>query len=104
MADDLQPTLFDVVPEPVPPATDEFAVEVIRSARRTRTVGAELRGATLRVTVPSWMSATEEAAWVDKMAASFRRKRTADRIDLVERAATLARRHELPRPRDIRWA
>ena len=58
----------------------------------------------LRVTVPSWMSRTEEDAWVAKMAAGFARRRSAERIDLVDRAATLARRHQLPRPREIRWA
>ncbi len=81
-----------------------FSVEVIRSARRKRTVGAEMRGSVLRVTVPSWMSRADEALWVDKMSASFRRKRSVERIDLTERANTLARRHHLPRPRDIRWA
>lgn len=124
MADDeLHPTLFDLDPTervepatpvepvaaavPVEPAVHEgrpFTVEVVRSARRKRTVGAELRGDVLRVTVPSWMSRADEAAWVDKMSASFRRKRSAERIDLTERANTLARRHQLPRPRDIRWA
>lgn len=124
MADDeLHPTLFDLEPTdvvepatpvepvaaavPVEPAVHEgrpFTVEVVRSARRKRTVGAELRGDVLRVTVPSWMSRADEAAWVDKMSASFRRKRSAERIDLTERANTLARRHQLPRPRDIRWA
>ena len=42
--------------------------------------------------------------WTEKMAASFRRKLSADRIDLTDRATTLARRYQLPRPRDIRWA
>ena len=127
MADDeLRPTLFDLEPQPLhprrAPATDAvepthavdaeplhhegrpFSVEVVRSARRKRTVGAELRGDVLRITVPSWMSRADEAAWVEKMSASFRRKRSADRINLTERANTLARRHQLPRPRDIRWA
>ena len=120
MHDELRLPLFDVAePEPAPRAAprpaepdtsvtaaqgDDFQVEVIRSARRKRTVGAELRGDVLRVTVPSWMTRAEEVAWVEKMAASFRRKRSAERIDLTDRASTLARRHELPRPREIRWA
>ena len=81
-----------------------FKVEVVRSARRRRTVGAELRGGVLKVALPSWMSAAEEAEWVEKMSASFRRKMSSDRIDLARRAETLARRHDLPRPADIRWA
>lgn len=83
---------------------EPFTVEVIRSARRKRTVGAEMRGDVLRVTVPSWMSAADEATWVAKMSASFRRKHSADRIDLQRRAATLAHRHRLPVPDEIRWA
>ena len=50
------------------------------------------------------MSRSEEAHWVEKMAASYRRKQSAERIDLTRRADTLARRHELPRPRAIRWS
>lgn len=82
----------------------DFTVEVVRSTRRKRTVGAELKGDVLRVAVPSWMSAAEEARWVTKMAASFRRKRSSDRVDLTRRAATLADRHDLRRPTEIRWA
>ena len=95
------------LPEP-PETTDDdvapFTVEVVRSAQRKRTVGAELRGGVLIVRVPQWMSRAEESHWVDKMSASFRRKLSSDRIDLPRRAAALARRHELPHPRDIRWA
>lgn len=117
MHDDLRLPLFDepaftpaAQPTPIAPAMPgldddvPFAVEVRRSAKRKRTVGAELRGGVLRIAVPSWMSVAEEAMWVEKMTASFRRKQSSERIDLTERANTLARRHELPRPREIRWA
>jgi predicted metal-dependent hydrolase len=87
-----------------PVADEPFTVQVVRSAQRRRTVGAELRGGTLIVRVPMWMSRAEEAHWVDKMSASFRRKLSSDRINLTRRAASLARRHELPHPREIRWA
>ena len=85
-----------------PPAP--FRVEVLRSARRRRTVGAQLVGDVLTVTVPSWMSRREEAEWVDKMAAGFRRRVSTERFDLPSRARALARRHDLPRPTAIRWA
>jgi hypothetical protein len=49
------------------------------------------------------MSASEEAHWVAEWTRRFRRKMTADRIDLPERAATLAGRYALPRPTSIRW-
>ena len=100
---------FGAVPlAPSPPRVavveDPFRIEVTRSKKRKKSVGARLVGDVLRVTVPSWMSPAEEAKAVEMMAARFRRSMSADRIDLSERAATLARRHDLPRPRSIRWA
>jgi predicted metal-dependent hydrolase len=93
-------TPFTVEPFTVEP----FRVEVVRSTRRKRTVGAELKGGVLKVAVPSWMSAAEEAHWVERMSASFRRKASSERIDLRRRAATLARRYGLPEASDIRWS
>jgi predicted metal-dependent hydrolase len=84
--------------------TQPFTVQVVRSTRRRRTVGAELKGDVLKVALPSWMSAAEEAQWVEKMSASFRRKLSTERIDLPSRSARLAQRHDLPQPDDIRWA
>jgi predicted metal-dependent hydrolase len=81
-----------------------FTVTIVRSAKRRRTVGAQLRGDVLTVTVPSWMSRADEQMWADKMAASFRRKMSTERIDLAGRAATLAHRYGLPLPREIKWA
>jgi hypothetical protein len=101
-----------VAPEPTTPevgigaepAGEPFRIEVLRSARRKRTVGAQLHAGVLKVTVPTWMSSAETEMWTEKMAASFRRKQSAARIDLPTRATTLARRYQLPRPREIRWA
>jgi hypothetical protein len=94
------PEPFDVQPLSEQP----FSVTVLRSTRRKRSVGAQLKADVLTVTVPSWMSRAEEARWVEKMSASFRRKLSADRIDLVQRADTLARRYRLPKPAGVRWA
>ena len=80
-----------------------FAVEVVRSTRRKRTVGARLVGEVLRVSVPSWMSAAEERRYVEHMTKRFERQLQAALVDLDERAAVLARRHGLPRPDSIRW-
>jgi predicted metal-dependent hydrolase len=91
------PPLPDTPPEPT------LDVRVIRSARRTRTSSARLVGETLEIRLPAWMSATEEAHWVAEWSRRFRRKMTADRIDLPERAAALAGRYGLPRPTSIRW-
>lgn len=84
-----------------------FTVEVVRSTRRKRTVGAQMRGDVLRVSVPSWMSRSEEEKWVETMTRRFRRAqdRALDlgRIDLQRRARDLARRHDLPQPTEVRW-
>ena len=83
---------------------DPFTIEVVRSARRRRTVGAQLKGDVLRVSVPGWMSRAEEADWVERMAASFRRKMSADRLDLPARARRLASTYRLPTPVRISWS
>src|SRR3954451_10204697 len=101
-----------VVDEPPPerPSTttaidpEPFTVEVRRSAKRKRTVGAELAGDVLRITVPSWMSSDEQHHWVGVMSERFHRKVRADRIDLRRRAATLAKQLDLSRPREIKWS
>lgn len=80
-----------------------FEVEVVRSTRRKRTVGAHMVGSLLRVTVPSWMSRAEELHWVETMSGRFARKLSAERIDLPQRASALGRRYDLSRPREISW-
>jgi predicted metal-dependent hydrolase len=86
------------------PEVPLLRVEVTRSKKRRKTVGAHLVGGVLHIALPSWMSKAEEAHWVREMTARFRRKISADRLRLAERATTLARRHDLPRPVSIRWA
>ncbi len=88
----------------VPAAPQSFRVEVTRSTKRRKTVGAHLVGGVLRIALPSWMSKAEEAHWVAEMTGRFQRKMSADRLRLGERAATLARRYDLPGPGSIRWA
>jgi predicted metal-dependent hydrolase len=84
--------------------TAPFRVEVTRSKKRKRSVGAHLVGDTLRIAIPSWMSSADEEHWVGEMSRRFARKQSTDRIDLTERAASLARRHQLDRPAEIRWS
>jgi predicted metal-dependent hydrolase len=86
------------------PSSEPFQVEVVRSTRRKRTVEARLVGDVLRLSLPSWMSAADEAHWIETMSARYRRKLHADRIDLDERSMQLARRYELPRAHEIRWS
>jgi predicted metal-dependent hydrolase len=86
-----------------PPSPATFEVVVKRSARRTRSTAARLVGETLHVTIPGWMSADEERHWVEEWRRRFRRKVATDRLDLGERAVSLARRYDLPTPARIVW-
>lgn len=80
-----------------------FSVEVTRSGRRRRTVQARLVGHRLLLSIPATMSRAEEAHWVREMSRRFERRRSTNRIDLTERADTLAFRLGLLRPASIRW-
>jgi predicted metal-dependent hydrolase len=82
----------------------QFLVEVTRSKKRRKTVGAQLVGGVLKIAIPSWMSKAEEAHWVREMSGRFRRKMSAERLRLAERATSLSRRLDLPDPQSIRWA
>lgn len=93
--DDLEPPLRDEPP---------FSIVVHESARRRRTVGAQLKGDVLTITVPEHMGLEEIGYWVGRMERRFARRLSTERIDLVERAAALARRHDLPTPTTIRWS
>ena len=57
-----------------PIRTEPFQVEVVRSKKRRRSVSAQMHGDILRVSIPSWMSKTEEATNVAEMVRRFKRK------------------------------
>ena len=78
-------------------------VEVVRSARRTKTVQAREVGGVLRVSIPAAMSRAEEDHWVERMRRRFERVAHTTDVDLDARAAEVARRYDLPRPLAIRW-
>ena len=79
-------------------------VEVVRSARRRKTVEAWEVGGVLRVAIPACMSRAEEQHWVGEMVRRFERRRSSDHIDLRARVAALARRYELPHPVSVEWS
>jgi len=80
-------------------------VDVVRSARRTKTVQAREVDGRLRVLIPSSMSVADERLWVAEM-----QRRVAlldaemDDDALSRRAAALARRYALPIPESVRWS
>lgn len=90
-------------------AEGEFSrVEVRRSARRRKTVSAEIVGDALVVSVPERMSRAEEHDWIGRMTARMAERRRRDRLNsdgaLVRRAADLADDYLGGiRPADIAW-
>ena len=78
-------------------------VEVVRSARRRKSVSARIVDGRIVVRMPQWMSKAQEAEYVTAMVARLERQHTAQDVDLPGRARALARRYDLPRPSSIRW-
>ncbi len=78
--------------------------EVVRSARRRKTIEAKLVDGVLRVMIPASLSAAEEAHWVDEMQRRFTRKHSARTVDLPRRARELAETHDLPFPESVRFS
>ncbi len=78
-------------------------VEVVRSARRRKTVQARQVGGVLRIAIPAAMSRADEERWVAEMTSRFQRRNRAAGVDLRARADALARRYRLPAPRAVTW-
>ncbi len=87
----------------VPPQSLPFRVEVVRSAKRRKTISARQVGDVLRVSIPASMTKADEEHWVNEMVRRMERKTASAEVDLAERAAILARRYGLPEPASIRW-
>ncbi len=83
---------------------DTLQVEVVRSARRRKTVQASIVDGVLRVAIPAHLSVAEEERWVRELRARVLRKRSTAGVDLCARAARLAERHGLPAPAGIEWS
>jgi hypothetical protein len=86
----------------------EPMIEIVRSARRKRTISAHRDGDRIVVSVPARLSRAEEQKWVDQMVArvmaSEARRRPSDQ-QLEARARVLAARYLGGRavPSSIRW-
>ncbi len=57
------------------------AVEVVRSARRTRTIGARVSGDTVIVMLPAKLSAAEERRWTEQMVERLRAARLRSQLN-----------------------
>ncbi|HEX6207520.1 MAG TPA: M48 family metallopeptidase [Actinomycetota bacterium] len=80
-------------------------VEVVRSARRRKTISAEQRGSTIVVRVPAGLPAEEERAWVSRMVHRLTARERTRRLNaagaLARTADRLNRRHFDGR---LRWS
>ena len=97
------------LPVDAPGLEREFErIEVRRSARRKKTVSAEIVGGALVVSVPERMSRAEEQQWVTSMAARLSERQRRDRLNsddaLARRARELSDRYlDGVRPAEILW-
>ena len=81
-----------------------YRVEVVRSKRRRKTVSAHLVGDNLvQVQMPAWMSKADEERYVTDLVGRIARQERRGRMDIASRAATLARRYDLPAPKAVTW-
>ncbi len=78
--------------------------EIVRSQRRRKTIAARMVGDTLRVMVPTGLSAEEEEHWATVMADRIALKTRSDHVDLTARAGDIAAAYDLPVPSQIRFS
>ena len=83
--------------------SEPLQVRIVRSARRKKTVGAQLKEGVVEVTVPKWMSRSEADKFGEQFRKRFEKARTSTSIDLAARARRLSRTYGLPKPLGIRW-
>ena len=97
------------LPLDAPGVESEFTrVEVRRSARRKKTISAEILGDVLVVSVPERLSKAEEDRWVAEMSQRMAERKRRDRLNndgaLWRRACELADRYvDGVRPSEITW-
>lgn len=85
------------------PSRPALQVEVVRSARRRKTVQARVVAGVLRLSIPARMSRAEEQHWIAEMTARMERRQAAAEVDLAARAGVLSEKLGLRTPASIRW-
>lgn len=84
-------------------ALPPLEVQVVRSARRRKTVSASIVGGRVVVRMPTHLTKAQEDEYVAALVAKLERRRHGEAVDLPTRAAELARRYDLPPPTSIRF-
>lgn len=85
------------------PAPAPLPVDVVRSARRRRTIEARVVDGRIRVSVPASMRRDEQARQVDRLVRRLERRRQPP-SDLAARADQVARRFGLPLATSVTWS
>lgn len=99
------PTRRDPAGVPDPPVHGRsMPVEVIRSRRRRKTVQAVVVDGVIRVHMPAWMSAQDEASYVASLVDRLEKRFRSEHVDVDRRARVLARRYDLPAPTSVVWS
>ena len=78
-------------------------VEVVRSAKRRKTVSATIVDGRVVVRMPTYMTKAQEEEYVAALVAKLERRRQGEVVDLATRAAKLAEKYDLPTPSSIRF-
>ena len=78
-------------------------VEVVRSAKRRKSVSARIVDGKIVIRMPQWMTKKQEAEYVTDLVAKLERQNQSETVDLQQRARELAKRYGLPTPRSIQW-
>ncbi|HEY5153904.1 MAG TPA: M48 family metallopeptidase [Acidimicrobiales bacterium] len=81
-----------------------YPVEIVRSARRRKTVQAVMDDGVIRVHVPATMATAEVDRYVADLVPRLERRFRSDHIDLSLRATALSRRFGLPAAASVAWA
>lgn len=84
--------------------SSSLPVQVIRSRRRRKTVQAVVVDGVIRVHMPSWMSAEDEATYVASLVGRLEKRFRSEHVDVDQRARALARRYDLPQPASVVWS
>ncbi len=93
------------IPEATEPAEppEPMQVRILRSARRKKSVGAQIKDGVVEVTVPMWMSRAEADKFAEQFRKRFEKARSSTSVDLAARAKRLSKTYGLPKPLSIRW-
>lgn len=86
------------------PGVDDVEIRVIESPRRKKTVSARIIGSTIEIRMPEGLRTVERDRHIHELSTKLIRKRSADEIDIAERATRLAERFGLRQPNSVSWS